>query len=73
MIDDYKHIVRHAKADYPEVLQALNIRLEPEHDSLLVRYPNHLYRCGCERELFGMLELARHALNLSEHYLHLQN
>ena len=29
MIDDYKRIARHAKADYPEVLQALNIRLEP--------------------------------------------
>lgn len=64
MIDDYNRIARHAKADYPEVLQALNIRLEPENDSMLVRYPSHCYRCGCERELFGMLELARYALNL---------
>ena len=67
MIDDYKRIVMHAKADYPEVLQSLNIRLEPEGDSILVYYPYHCYRCGCERELFGMLEIARHALNISEH------
>jgi hypothetical protein len=64
MINDYKRIVRHAKADYPEIMQALNIRLEPDEDSVLVYYPSHLYRCGCERELFGMLELARYALNL---------
>lgn len=67
MIDDYKRIARHAKVDYPEVLQALNIRLEPENDSVLVIYPNHCYRCGCERELFGMLELAKHALKSSKY------
>ena len=67
MIDDYKRIARHAKADYPEVLKALNIRFEPENDSVLVIYPNHCYRCGSERELFGMLELAKRALNISEH------
>lgn len=65
MIDDYKRIIKHAQEDYPEIMQVLSIRLEPEEDSVLVYYPDHCYRCGCERELFGMFELARHALNLT--------